>query len=79
MRDENQALRQRVGRLVQLEAENQQVSNLVAKANATQSLSAAEVSELLRLRNEVGQLRQMRPTSETAGQHRDEDSRLRVS
>jgi len=51
----NQALRRQANRLAQLTTENKRLLNLVAQSKAT--LSDEQLRELLRLRNEVGQLR----------------------
>ena len=57
LREENVALRQQAGQLAQMAAENERLSNLVVQAKGTESLSQAQMSELLRLRGEVGRLR----------------------
>lgn len=57
LREENGALRQQLDQLNQLAAENQRLSNLVARANNSQSLPNDQLSELLRLRGEVTRLR----------------------
>jgi hypothetical protein len=54
---ENQTLQQQAGEWIQLSAENERLSNLVAQTAGPRSLSKAESSELLRLRGEVGRLR----------------------
>src|SRR5439155_7426461 len=58
LRDQNQALRQRADQLTELQEENQRLSNLVAQANGSLALSKDQLSELMRLRGEVGQLQQ---------------------
>ena len=55
--EENQFLRQRVDQLAQLKAQNERLSSLVAQANSAQSLPKDQLSELMRLRGEVGILR----------------------
>jgi len=50
-------LRQQADSIAQLSAENERLSNVVAQAKGSQSLSENELMELLRLRNEVHQLR----------------------
>jgi hypothetical protein len=55
---ENRALRQQLGQLASLVAENGRLSNLVARASHSQSLPDEQLRELLRLRGEVGVLRQ---------------------
>jgi RNA polymerase sigma factor (sigma-70 family) len=57
LREENQALRQQTSQLAQVAAENERLSNLVVQAMSAESLSRAQMSELLRLRGEVGVLR----------------------
>ena len=52
----NEALRQQADELARLAAQNQQLSNLLKEARSPDSLSTAEFRELLRLRNQVGQL-----------------------
>lgn len=47
--------RQQAGLIADLFAENEQLSNIVAEAKSSQSFSGAEVTELARLRNEIGQ------------------------
>jgi RNA polymerase sigma factor (sigma-70 family) len=55
---ENHALRQQVEQIAQVQAENERLSNVVAQANASQSLPPEQVRELLKLRGEIGALRQ---------------------
>ncbi len=52
----NESLRQQADELRRLAAENQQLSNRLREAKSPASLSTAEFRELLRLRNQVGQL-----------------------
>ena len=52
----NEALRQRADQLAQLATENERLSNLLKQGKNPESLSEAEFHELLRLRNQVGQL-----------------------
>jgi RNA polymerase sigma factor (sigma-70 family) len=67
VRSENDALRQQNGRLANLEAENDRLSNLVAQARTTEAASKNELRELVRLRGEVGTLRnQLADASKTA-------------
>lgn len=56
--EEHKALEQQLGQLAGLVAENERLSNLVAQAHPSQSLPDDESRELLRLRGEVGLLRQ---------------------
>jgi RNA polymerase sigma factor (sigma-70 family) len=58
LRDENQSLRQQVDQLAPLQAENERLSNLIAQANAAPALSKDQLEELVRLRGEVGRLRE---------------------
>ncbi|PYJ95918.1 MAG: hypothetical protein DME23_22290 [Verrucomicrobia bacterium] len=53
---ENQSLRQQAGQLAKLQAENGHLSNLLAQAKSS-LLSKEQLSELMRLRGEVGMLR----------------------
>src|SRR5215469_3567764 len=56
LRQENEALKQQVQRVDQLTAENERLSNEVAQAKT--SVSKGQMDELLKLRGEVGTLRQ---------------------
>jgi hypothetical protein len=53
----NKALHQHSGQFERLTSENERLSNLVAQANSSQSLSKDQLGELLRLRSEAGWLR----------------------
>jgi RNA polymerase sigma factor (sigma-70 family) len=57
MREENQSLQQQVNEMTQLAAENQRLSNLLARAGSSQSLKQDQRGELLRLRGEATRLR----------------------
>ena len=57
LREQNQVLQRQGDQLSQLASENERLSNLVAQANSTRNLPTDEFSELLRLRGEVGVLR----------------------
>jgi outer membrane translocation and assembly module TamA len=57
LREENEALREQASQLAQVAAENENLSNLVAQTKGSESLSREQMSELLRLRGEVGRLR----------------------
>jgi hypothetical protein len=59
LRAQNLSLRQQVDQIAQVEVNNQRLSNLLANANTTRSLAADQLGELMRLRSEVGLLRQM--------------------
>lgn len=56
LREENESLQQQLERMAQLEADNERLSKLVAQANI--ALPNAQFTELLKLRGEVGLLRQ---------------------
>ncbi len=58
LREENQSLRQQVDRMAQVEADNERLSNVVVQANASQSLPPDQLRELMKLRGEIGALRQ---------------------
>jgi RNA polymerase sigma factor (sigma-70 family) len=58
MRDENQSLRQQVAEAALLVADNESLSNRLRQASAAPSLADDQFRELLRLRGEVGRLRQ---------------------
>src|SRR6266540_1906622 len=57
LRLHEEGVRQRAGALAGLLAENDRLSNLLAQAQNSQSLSETQFMELLKLRNTVGQLR----------------------
>ena len=58
LREENQSLRQQQIQMAQLAAENERLSNSVSQAGTSEPLSQDQIHELLRLRGEVGTLRQ---------------------
>lgn len=58
LRESDSALLHQAERITQLEAENEQLSNLVTQAKATPTLLSDLSKELLRVRAEVGVLRQ---------------------
>lgn len=58
LEEENQGLRQQLDQMAELAAENERLSNLVAQASQSRPLSEDQLRELLRLRSEVGALRQ---------------------
>ena len=58
LREENQALRQQVEQLGELQLENSRLSNLVAQAQSAPAVSPQEETELLKLRAEVTRLHQ---------------------
>jgi len=57
LRHEIQALSAQTQRLVELDAEKQNLSNLLARAQQAKTVSESQLHELLRLRGEVGLLR----------------------
>ncbi len=72
LREKNQMLEQQADRLVQLAAENERLSNLVA--NASRPVANDQVNELMRLRGQMGALR--RQTNEL-GELQEENRRLK--
>lgn len=58
-RGKNTLLQQRILDAERLAVENSLLSNIVAKERSPRAISQADLSELLRLRNEIGQLRSM--------------------
>src|SRR5882724_6706075 len=58
LRQENQLLSRQLAGLSELRLENERLSNLLASANGAALSSKQDFSELLRLRGEIGQLRQ---------------------
>lgn len=73
LHERDKALSQQADRITQLEAENERLSNLVAQVNKTAVPPGDQARELLRLRGEVGVLRQQ--TNEL-GRVRQENRRL---
>ena len=73
---DNRALRQQLGQLAGLVAENERLSNLVAQASHSPSLPNDQLKELLRLRGEVGVLRQQSKELETL---REENRQARTA
>lgn len=63
LRDENASLRQQITERDQLVQESQRLSNQLAEVKASNSLTDAQRSELMRLRGEVGVLRNQKPSS----------------
>ena len=55
---ENHSLRRQVAQLDQLGSENERLSNELTRANNSQALAKEQMGELLRLRGEVGRLRE---------------------
>jgi len=71
LRERAEALRQQAEQIAQLSAENERLSNLVARAGASQGLPPDQLSELLRLRGQIGRLREAakeQPQFEAANQ-----------
>jgi RNA polymerase sigma factor (sigma-70 family) len=58
LRNENASLRQQVAQLTPLQAENDRLSSLLGQTGNDQQLPEDQARELLRLRGEVGRLRQ---------------------
>ncbi len=56
LRDKDEALRQRTDQLVKLQADNERLSKLLATATNPRSPSNDQLSELMRLRGEIGRL-----------------------
>jgi len=73
---ENQTLEQQANQLTQLTAENERLSNLVTQATAAQLHLKVQESELLRLRGEVGRLRQ---AGKDLDKEREENRRFRAT
>lgn len=59
LREQAEAWRQQAEQLAQASAENERLSNLVARSASPQALSPDRLRELLRLRGQVGLLRQV--------------------
>ncbi len=57
-REPDQVLQQEKDRLAQLTADNQRLSNLLAHPNRTPTIANDQFNELLKLRGEIGRLRQ---------------------
>jgi hypothetical protein len=58
LQEENKTLRQQLAQMASIGAENERLSNLVSGLSLSQSVSGDQLRELLRLRGEVGILRQ---------------------
>ena len=56
--EQSEKMSQQSGELTQMSAENERLSNLISCVKSSQTLSKEQLTELLGLRNEVGQLRQ---------------------
>jgi RNA polymerase sigma factor (sigma-70 family) len=70
------SLQRQADRLAQLEADNEQLSNRLAQANESPPLANDQLPELLRLRNEVGTLRQ---ENSALGKVRQQNEELRAA
>lgn len=57
LREQKESLQQQTDAVAQLSEENERLSNLVTQVKSSDPLSREQLTELLRLRNEVGQLR----------------------
>ena len=58
LRDENKTLRQQLAQMASLSAENERLANLVSRVTHSRTGSDDQLRELLRLRGEVGVLRE---------------------
>jgi hypothetical protein len=76
LKDENAGLRQQMDQMGELAAENERLSNVVAQASRSRSGSEGQMKELLRLRGEVGLLRQQSKELETL---REENRQARAA
>jgi hypothetical protein len=76
LRADNEALRQQLDAAASLASENEQLSNALAQAKSSQSLSTPDAQELLKLRGEVGRLRQ---ESKELARLREENRQLRAA
>jgi RNA polymerase sigma factor (sigma-70 family) len=56
LRDQNEALRRQTDQLAKLHGENERLSNLLARAEGSQTLPSDQFNEMLRLRGEIGRL-----------------------
>jgi RNA polymerase sigma factor (sigma-70 family) len=70
LRSENDSLRQKNAQLILLSEENARLSNHLADARSSNSLSAEKLSELMRLRAEATQLRVQKKEAEDQQQQR---------
>src|SRR5882672_10157724 len=73
---ENQTLDQQANQLTQLTAENERLSNLVTQATGAQLHANEQEGELLKLRGEMGRLRQADKDLDTM---REENRRFRAT
>ena len=70
---DHRTLEQQWQQMADLEARNEQLSNLLAQASAPKPLSQDQLMELLRLRGQVGVLRRQQPDG---GQAREENRQI---
>jgi RNA polymerase sigma factor (sigma-70 family) len=75
LRQKEESLRRQADRLAQSAAENERFSNQLAQANSSLTLANDQLRELLRLRNEVGTLRQ---ENRELGKLRQQNEELRA-
>jgi RNA polymerase sigma factor (sigma-70 family) len=75
LREENRSLQQQADQAAEQRAENERLSRMVAQANAAHAPTNNQLSELLRLRGEVGLLRGQ---SNELARLREENRRLRA-
>jgi len=73
--EQNQKLTQQSDQLLQVSAENERLSDLISRVKSSQTLSKEQLTELLKLRNEVGQLRQ---SGTVKAQLQETNARLRA-
>jgi hypothetical protein len=59
LREQSESLRQQADEVAQVSAENERLSNLIGSVKSPRPLSREQLTELLRLRSEVGQLRNL--------------------
>jgi hypothetical protein len=74
LQDETQGLRRQAGQLPQLQAENEQLSSMLAIFSNNTSLSESQMRDLARLRAEVGKLR---TEGDETAKLREENGRIR--
>jgi hypothetical protein len=77
LREENQALRLQIEQGSELQAEHQRLSDLIDQTKSSQTLPKEQMSELIRLRGEVGGLRRL--TSEMVKLQADNERLIAAS
>src|SRR3954453_3450224 len=58
-RDRQESLQQQAAQLAELSAENKRLSELITRSKSDSTLSSEQLQQLLKLRNEVAQLREL--------------------